>query len=100
MDRKRFLEWVAASSWRVAKSSPHSYTIRFWHSDRRAFEEAVRFVREQGTPGYWNGTLFYYYRPGDGWRYWTYWDDDPATLGGVVCFNRARESGQMRLWSD
>lgn len=100
MDREGFLRFVAEHHWRTAKSSPHQYTIKHWSPDRSWFLSAVRFAYEHGDWGSWNGEWFSYYRPGDGWRYWTYFDGNPEKLGEGVCFNRARESGQMRLWSD
>jgi hypothetical protein len=95
---EEFLEFVAAHRWHTAKSSPHQYSIKHWSPDRAWFLRAVRFADEQGGPGKWNGETFYYYRTGDGYRYWSYRKrGEGCELEEVVCFNRARESGQLRL---
>jgi hypothetical protein len=104
MDRDVFLRFVEAHHWRTAKSSPHQYTIKTWADDKGYFEEAVRFAFENGSVGYFNNEWFSYYRPGDGYRYWSYWNgelvDHPKDgLKAMIAFNRARESGQMRLWA-
>lgn len=97
MDRDRFLEFVAAHSWRTARSSPHQYVIRHHCRDRQEFFAAVRHTHEHGEPGWWGKQKFYYYRPGDGFRYWSYWTGQTFPIEETVCFNRAKESGQLRF---
>lgn len=98
MTGEEFLEFVRAHRWQTAKSSPHQYTIKFWSPDKAWFLAAVRFADEQGEPGWFNGERFYYFRPGDGYRYWSYHKrGEGCALEEVAAFNRARESTQLRL---
>lgn len=98
MDREGFLRFVEAHRWRTAKSSPHQYSIKHWSPDRAWFLSAVRFADEQGEPGWFNGEQFFYFRPGDGYRYWSYRKQGAGCdLEEVVAFNRAREPGQTQL---
>ena len=98
MNDKEFIEFVNQFRWQEAKSSPHSYIIKYWvpKDQRDRFLEAVKHVRANGIPDWWNGERYTYHRPGDGYRYW-----DAAPNSGpdaVVAFNRTKESGQLRLW--
>lgn len=99
MDAGDFLRFVEAHRWQTAKSSPHQYVIKFWCKDKSWFLDAVRYADEHGEAGTWNGETFYYYRPGDGYRYWSYHKrGEGCALEEVVAFNRAEEL-QPRLWS-
>lgn len=91
------MSFVRGRWWKIAKSSPHSYTIKFWRPDAvEEFYEAARYIRENGEPGMWNGETFLYHRPGDGYQYWTMEEVSDA----MILINRAvdRRKDQLSLF--
>jgi hypothetical protein len=85
--------FIALSSWRLAQTLDHEYTVRDLASreahrstclSHDTFEWFVRHIREYGEPALWRGREYIYLRVG-AHRYWTM--GAPAEVTTIV--NRA-----------
>jgi hypothetical protein len=86
MKKEEFASFVDGLEWKFARTmpkNPHSYIVRDW-VDETVFEDAVRFIRENGYVQNWFSKRFVYFDY-DGHKYWTM----GAPVSETTIINRA-----------
>ena len=91
-EHKDWMDWMRAFAagrrWQFARTMPrmpHEHTVREWHEDEAAFEQAVRLIRDTGYQRAFGKRTFTYLDL-DGWKYWTMGAPIPET----TVLNRAK----------
>ena len=68
---------IAVLSFREAKTMPecpHEYAVRTPENEA-AYVALFNLIIEHGVPETWGGRRYWYWYPGDGWKYWRMTND-------------------------
>ncbi len=70
VDVSKYLRTAPFKFARTVPEHPHEYLLLAKSPDLWTHLRVIRFIRERGNPGRWMGTVYAYWRGGDGWEYW------------------------------
>ncbi len=89
-DAAWFVESAKRLSWREARVKNHAYIVKGSTVSRAVYERMFAIiVRDGENRRWWDGGVYRYYRPGDGYMYWVM-SFDPSVS---KIMNRAYDDG-------